>query len=161
MSADDGTKIENSLTSPTRRRTLLWKCNIRKRLRQMGEAYVDSKGIQREARNIGDKCPVTCHYECTLNFGTHERTRIHKLYWSLNNDEKKTFMFKYINRIHVKRPTKLASEPSRRSNTFCYYFALRDKHLQVCKKFYLNTLGISSKVVYNLFKKIPIGKNEK
>lgn len=159
MSADDGAKIEKSLASKTQHRTLLWKCNIRKRLRQMGESYVDSRGKQRQARNIGDICPVKCHYECSLNFNSKERIRIHKSYWSLSIEEKKAFMLKYIKRIHVKRPTTI-NKQSRRSNTFCYYFTLRDKKLQVCKIFYLNTLGISSKVVYNLFKKIPIGKNE-
>lgn len=44
-------------------------------------------------------------------------------------------------------------EDSRRSNsnTFCYYFPLNYKSLQVCKTFYLKTLGISSKVAYNVF----------
>lgn len=142
-------------TSSLTVRPELWKCNIRKRLREMGLSYIDSRGRSRKARTIGPTCPLTCHYECSLNFNNDERVQLHKYYWSLNNNEKKSFHFKYINKIHVKRKRSM-EENSRRSNTFCYYFPLNNKSLQVCKIFYLKTLCISCRVIYNLFKKIAI-----
>lgn len=138
----------------------LYEANIRKRLRQMGQPYIDVYGRPKDGRSIGESCPSTCHYECPLNFDNVERVRIHQQFWSLTKAEKDEYYLKYIVKVDPKCTSVRSrkGEPkreSRRSNTFLYYFQLNDKRLQVCQRFFLKTLGISGKMVYRVLKKRP------
>lgn len=131
----------------------LWINNLRRKLRQNGLPYLDSKGRQTEGRTIGDPCPLTCYYECSLNFDTTERIQIHRTFWSLNSKEKTEFYFNFVKQINKKRRTTKKND-SRRAYTFKYYFPLstNNKSMQVCQRFFLQTIDVSSKVVYRVLK---------
>lgn len=124
---------------------------IRKKLREMGVAYIDTKGRPKRGRTIGPPCAATCNYECTLNFNPDERIRVHQTFWQSSASEKQSFYENHVKRIATQRHYTISK--SRRTYTFIYYFPLRDRRLQVCKKFFLNTLNVCSDVVYNIFKK--------
>lgn len=125
----------------------LWKANVRKRLREMGLDYIDTKGKARPAREIREACREECVYECTLNFDSDERIRLHKEFWHLKYKEKLQFYADFVERAPVKR----AKQQSRRSCSFIYHFNLGPRRLQVCKKFFLNTIGISDTPIYHYF----------
>ena len=47
--------------------------------------------------------------------------------------------------------------PSRRKKSFSYHFVLNGKEIRVCKQYYLDTVSVSQKVIYNVHeKKNPI-----
>lgn len=125
---------------------------IRKHLRGIGAAYIDTKGEPKDGRTIGPPCVLTCNYECQMNFNPDERLRIHKDFWHSTVKDKQLFYATYVKRIPKHTQTTKA-KLSRRTYTFVYYFQLREKRLQVCQKFFLNTLNLSAKVVYRVFRK--------
>lgn len=130
----------------------LWKRNIAKKLRQMGLNYISSNGQERPARTMRESCRLGCHYECSLNFNDNAREELYKNYWQMSSDERNIFYGKYIERIGTKRPR--AGEGSRRSFSYIYHFPLREKRLQVCKKFFINTLGVSEFSIYFFYNKL-------
>lgn len=138
-------------TKKKHQRPHLYEANIRKRLRQMGESYIDTKGRPIDAKTIGPPCPLTCSNECSLNFTENDRVRVFDYYWSLTKDEKKSFFKKYVEQVKIKR--KRAKFSTKRSITFCYYFPFHEKRLKVCQVFFCNTLSISANVYYRVFKK--------
>lgn len=155
------TSPNDDRTKKKYQRPHLYEANIRKRLRQMGESYIDVYGRPKSGRLIGESCPSTCHYECTQNFDKTERVRIHKHFWSLTKIEKDDYYLKFIEKVYPKRKNVTTKKgelirESRRSNTYIYYFPLNDdKKLQVCQRFFLKTLGISGKMVYRVMKMRP------
>lgn len=153
VSTNDGTPIDTSKKQQLKPHTNLWDRNIRKQLRQMGESYIDSRGRPKDGRTIGPSCPTKCHYECSLNFDDSERARVFKYFWSLTAAEKNEFYTTFIVIINVKRKRKTTKDATKRTSTFCYYLPFRDRRLQVCQVFFRNTLGISTKMIYRVFKK--------
>lgn len=118
----------------------------------MGMEYVSEDGKMRAGRAIGAPCHISCWCECTKNFDTDERLRIHRNFWNLTKNEKHDFYGKFVERGQIKR--KRVKEGSRRECSFQYYFQLGDRRLQVCQKFFRNTLGIRDGMVYRYFRKV-------
>ena len=56
-------------------------------------------------------------------------------------------------KCYEKERTRTKTENSRRTNSLSYFFNLSGAEFKVCKSFYLGTLGISLKTVYNARKK--------
>lgn len=111
----------------------------------MGLTYIDTKGNERPAKRIREPCSG-CIYNCTVNFDTNERTRLHQHYWSLGKEQKKLFFDTFIDRVAKKRC--YVKHESRRTWSFIYNFpTLHDVRQQVCKKFFLNTLGIGTGIL--------------
>lgn len=127
------------------------RAEIRKHLRRIGAAYIDTKGEPKGGRAVGATCPITCYYACQINFDVADRLRIHKQYWQSTAEDKQTFYATYVNRIPKHVQTTKAK--SRRTFTFVYYFQLGEKRFQVCQKFFLNTLNVCGRVVYRAFNK--------
>lgn len=113
--------------------------------------YMDKNGITRKGRAMRPPCSTTCPYYCRLNFDADERLKIFSNFWLLKNDEKKKFYIEFIDQIKPKRRYTIHKNNSRRSRSFIYYLLLDNVKLQVCKVFFLNTLGISSAPLYRLF----------
>lgn len=143
--------IPESSSKKSYARPDLWQCNISKKLREMGMNYISQDGKERAAREIRESCPESCMYECQLNFDSEERKIIHQTFWSLNKLKKHEYYDCYVERAIPKR--KRVKHGSRRSCSFRYFFPLNDRRLQVCQKFFMNTLGISTNSVYWYFKK--------
>lgn len=118
----------------------------------MGMDYVSDNGVERAGRSIGQPCNDKCYCECKKNFDKYEREKIHKTFWQLTKAEKHDFYGKYVERVKIKR--KRVKIGSKRECSFQYFFPLDDKRLQVCQKFFRNTLGIRDGIVYRYFRKL-------
>lgn len=94
----------------------------------------------------GEKCKRTCK-----KFNNTERTAIFQRFWSLSDNEKRYFISQFVKRSEIKRKIEGFS---RRSYTYQYFFERNNARHQVCKKFFLNTLNISSARVYYFFENI-------
>lgn len=128
-----------------------WKSNIRKQKYQAGKEYISRRGKLVQAKKVVNKkdCMNNCKFNCAKLISDQQRLDILKCYYSLDQNGKLCFLIKTTERNLTKRPKQ---EVSRRSFTFTYYFDVHDNRFQVCKNFYLGTLNISQKPVYNVHK---------
>lgn len=149
---DPNLKMPKKTKGKSYARCHLWQVNISRKLREMGMNYIGQDGKERGARTVREPgCPETCSYECQKNFDSDERQNINRYFWSLNKHKKHEYYDQYVERVEPKR--RRVTRPSRRGCTFRYFFALHDLRLQVCQKFFMNTLCISTSSVYWYFKK--------
>lgn len=125
--------------------------HLNKHLREMGLSYLRKDGTERSDRAPKPACRPQCIYECSMNFNSLERLRIHKQFWSLTHDQKKTFYRKLVERIPRKRVR--VKHESKRTYTYLYHFELNSgKRLQVCTVFFLRTLDISNNTLIRFYK---------
>ncbi|XP_013192309.1 uncharacterized protein LOC106136332 [Amyelois transitella] len=133
-----------------------WACNVRKLKHQRGEAYISRRGKyvpERRVRNMKD-CLQSCKYKCNEKICDIDREHIFKAFYSLNANEKKHFLLNTTERNYVKH--KMGETNHRRKYSFKYFFLVRAVRYTVCKNFYLGTLAISQKPIYN----VHLGKSE-
>jgi len=85
-----------------------------------------------------------CTFKCSLNFFISNIEDIHSLYYTLSRKDKLGYLINYSERIEC-----LKSKKNR--YFFRYYFPKYDlTKIRVCKVFFLNSLSINQKVVYNV-----------
>ena len=89
------------LSRKKKRRPENWKRNISKNKRQAGESYIDTKSNMVPAKQIQPSCKHTCFYLCSKQFTEADRNYIFKKFWSLSDDEKKNFYFKFVKRVPI------------------------------------------------------------
>ena len=124
-----------------------WKANKRKRRREQGQSYIDTKGRERPSREIKSKKDCTkCRFQCCINISENEREEIFRKFWTLSAGEKAQFYSKTTTFAHKKR-TRTTSRKSRKEYSFKYFFFVHDQRIRVCKDYYLQTLDISQKRV--------------
>ncbi|XP_049700256.2 uncharacterized protein LOC126055382 [Helicoverpa armigera] len=127
-----------------------WACNVRKLKHQRGEAYISRRGKfvpERQIRNTKD-CVKNCKFKCNEKVSDDDREHIFKAFYSLNAHEKKYFLLNTTERSYIKH-NKMANN-HKRKYTFKYFFHVKSDRHTVCKNFYLGTLAISQKPVYNV-----------
>lgn len=127
-----------------------WACNVRKLKHQRGEAYINRRGKlvpERRIRNTKD-CVRNCKFKCNEKITDEDREHIFKAFYSLNANEKKYFILNTSERTYIKHYK--APNNHKRKYTFKYFFLVKSDRHTVCKNFYLGTLAISQKPVYNV-----------
>ncbi|XP_026752619.2 uncharacterized protein LOC113512869 [Galleria mellonella] len=133
-----------------------WACNIRKMKHQRGEAYISRRGKyvpERRVKNTKD-CLKTCKYKCNEKINNTDREHIFRAFYSLNANEKRHFLLNTTERNHARH--KIMDGQHKRKYSFKYFFLVRAVRYTVCKNFYLGTLAISQKPVYN----VHLGKSD-
>ncbi|KAM3958784.1 uncharacterized protein ACR2FA_007190 [Aphomia sociella] len=133
-----------------------WACNVRKMKHQRGEAYISRRGKyvpERRVRNTKD-CLKTCKYKCNEKINDTDREHIFRAFYSLNANEKRHFLLNTTERNHARH--KIMDGHHKRNYSFKYFFLVRAVRYTVCKNFYLGTLAISQKPVYN----VHLGKSD-
>ena len=93
-------------------------------------------------------CKEKCKYKCSTKINDEERNRIFVDFYDNRNKDRQ---YDYI--AETTKREKINATRSKRQCSFKYQFILEDEPLQVCKEFYLGTLSISQKVVYNVHDK--------
>ncbi|KAJ0176291.1 hypothetical protein K1T71_008465 [Dendrolimus kikuchii] len=134
----------------------MWACNVRKQKHQKGEAYISRRGKyvpERKVKTTKD-CLNTCKYKCNEHITDSDREHLFKAFYSLSTNEKKHFLLNTTERNSIK-PGKVTSN-HKRKYSFKYFFLVRAVKYTVCKNFYLGTLSISQKPVYN----VHMGKSD-
>lgn len=106
-------------------------------------------------------CKDTCKRRCTQHISEDRRKSIYKEYWSLSWVDQRKFLLKMCTWKPVKRRRTLA-EISRRKVTFYYKLTNdRGRRIDVCKVFFLATLGYSKNndsIVFTLFHNLKSGQ---
>lgn len=136
------------------RNPFLWQSNIRKRLRQTGQEYINVNGIVQPERKMRGTCMATCMFQCYAKFDDVDRHELHQQFWRLADADKYSFYERYTMRKGTARSRKKDGE-SRRQFSYLYFFENSDgERLQVCQKFFVLTLDISKGRIYRYFAQI-------
>jgi len=155
ISPDDN---NNKQGKKRKRNPSVWKANVRRKLCQSGKEYVSRRGKTIPAKTIKTRkdCSSSCKFGCTKKISAEERQNIFEDFYKLSQNEKYHFYGRTTEKIDKLRCVKKGS-PSHRHCTFHYFlFVGNDKH-RICKDFYLGTLDVSQKPIYNFHeKKNPI-----
>ena len=127
-----------------------WKKNTRKHDKNHGNAYVSSRGKLVFAKKVKHGCNI-CKKECQMKINNECRQKIFKSFWELGDvDSQREFISRTVRQVECKRSKK----NSRKQSSFSYSFFIDKIQIDVCKKFYLDTLDIGQALVYGALKKV-------
>ena len=94
---------------------------------------------------VWQPCKSSCKRGCVEKIDSNQRTKIWQDYQTLTYNQKRQMIFRHVSRIPTQRHSKGEHE-SRRDNTFLYKLTNANGiEQQVCKSFFLNTLGYNIK----------------
>ena len=134
------------LTRKRKRDPSHWKRNVAKIKRQAGENYTSTRtGKSVPGRVIKDlKDCNKCKFKCCKKISAEERLNLHKMFWSLDDENKAHFYSEYTEREEKKR---CRGTTNAKPKTFSFKYFLRSGNSavkeRVCKTFFLSTLDIS------------------
>lgn len=117
--------------------------NVRKKLRNSGQSYVNNKKKTMPARKMRPPCNAKCRLKCTTKISYDIRKQIHTNFWKLSDLSKQR---SYI----VGHTAKIArSHHSKQLKSQNLAYIMTDEKIKVCKTMFINTLGISDRYVYS------------
>lgn len=126
------------------RRESLWKRNERQRKRNSGEKYTDRKGKFHE-KKILRMYDHSCRFKCNEHIDEEKRKQIFTEFWGLQNyNLQSSFLNSAIKVSRVK------TQGTKKKEVSATYELVE---FRVCREFFLKTLDVSSKRVYNIFLK--------
>ena len=137
------------------------KQKLSKRLRNLGQEYISSKGKTVESRRMKRRCKEdSCKKLGRLCSAMEDsqRCQIFNSYYALGDiNRQREFILHHTEVTDTKQKTS-KSEVSRRQKTIRYFFTKDNVRIPVCKTFFINTLDISDRVVRTALEKTsPLG----
>lgn len=131
------------------------KCSLKDKLREYhalrfgGKEYVNFKGQVRPSRKMKEPCE-NCQKACTEHITEEQRQNLFDYFWDPNKDwtDKKKYVLSCTesrpvvnSRIRMKRSR--AATRFNKPQRFTYFFEVDGKKVSVCRKYFVNTLGLS------------------
>lgn len=137
-------------SNPGRKRILNkdnWKCNLTKRLINLGKEYVNKKGQKFPQKQMKHGCSsYTCLRNCRQCITYNEREALFKAFWNMGDHNMQVeYVSRFVRRVPKKQIIVTAERemPSRRKWSYEYYLLLPSrKKIRVCKKIFLDTFSI-------------------
>ena len=86
-----------------------------------------------------------CKFKCSTKINDTEQNAIHSEFYSMTAHEKRLFI---LNSSVVNESKRTKSDSPKRKQSFSYFFSLESEKIRVCKKFFLEVLDVSQKMVY-------------
>jgi len=155
---EDTSPVDKSIITNTRKRLIHkenWQKNIKKQLKNSGKEYVGANDKVKAAKIMKMPCNEKCRLKCTNKLKIDDRAIIHNNYWKLADiNKQREFIIRHMSTINPKYRSKL---PTNRSLNYSYNFTVNDEKIKVCKTMFMNTLGISSRVIFTTTQKIYDG----
>jgi len=119
----------------------MWKQNIRKRMRNSGQAYTAFSGKPVDRRQLKMHTCGQCSNHCNERLPKELREEIFSKYWGMNDySRQRDFICNHV----LKKKT---SNAARRSANFAYFFTVGQQQIQVCKQVFLATLNVGERTV--------------
>lgn len=136
-----------------RRDPSTWKSVMRKRLYQEGKEHCNTSQQRVPAKNIktSKNCKFSCKFNCSKKITDSEREKCFEQYYHLEQDRKYDYLA-MTTECQKKERQRIdnGDHDSRRKNSFKYFLEVEGEKIRVCKPFFLGTLSISQKTVYNV-----------
>ena len=129
-----------------------------------------NKLVPAKSEKTTKDCSSTCRFNCANFFDMQAREVVFNEYYRFQQMEKHQFVLNTAWYGDTKRKTlnnsdqiesSIITTNSRRAKSFKYFFEMNEEKIRVCKPFYLGTLSVSQKVVYNAHKKCVISEDRK
>lgn len=153
-------------TSPKRSRRSKpesWKRNRRKHAKNTGKMYVSSSGKIMEAKQMKPSCGTTCRMQCSSKITESSRLKNFELYYQLADIAKqRKFLYEHTQSYEPRRKRPVQNLRKVRALQRFYYLDLMRStddsadeevaKVQVCRKMFLNTFGISSQMIDTLYR---------
>ncbi|GFR83941.1 Lish domain-containing [Elysia marginata] len=144
--------IRQATPQKRQRNPELWKKNVRKRARQMGQAYVTDTGREVPARKIREGCGSSCRLGCQEKFDQASREDLFQTFWGLEDKgQQRLYIARHVIKCDIARKRVEASD--RRGFTLKYYFYNGKELSQVCRKFFVETLDVGRDFIYGTLEK--------
>lgn len=131
-----------------------WKDNKRKRAVNLGEEYLNRKGKHVPRKTIKPGCGAKCRLRCHERIGREQRDNTFHFFWRTGSLDKRRM---YVCQNVDKKAKKTGPDSSRRSKSLAYHLTIEGSKIHVCKKYFLDTLGISERFVSTAFLKLDDG----
>ena len=130
----------------------MWKKSKTKALTVSGKEHTNWKGKIIPAKSIKNtKDCSKCSLKCSLNIDQDCRQSIFDAYYNLTTVEQRYFILNTTCCNPVNRRTTKNAQENVKNNSFSFFFDKGNNiRVQVCKTFYLDTLSVSQKKVYNV-----------
>lgn len=131
------------------------KKNIAQALRVKGQAYISPKNKTTiPAKVVKPRCRGKCKGKECATIEDNQRDKIFNAFYSSNNlHQQREFIVRHIAQEDIQRK-KTGSDISRRTKTLKYKLPTANGPVNVCKTMFLNTLGISEKMVRTALSKV-------
>lgn len=116
----------------------------------------EKKRMKLEKMGVKPGCNDTCSKKCTSSFDESERKRINEIYQSLSHEAQGLYVKSLVAAKEVNR--RIRESQQLRKHTYEYFLDISDKKKEVCKTFFLTTLGYNKnndKRVLNILSKPP------
>lgn len=141
-------------TRKRKRNAASWKSNICKKLKNSGKAYVSLRSNKkRMEKSMGATC--SCKKKCYEKISTPLRKKIFDQYWESGDHEKQWgWILRHVSANCIKKMQ--LERKSNRTQTLTYKLPIDDEMTTdaiVCKKMFIQILGIAEKVVYTAIEK--------
>ena len=124
-----------------------WIVSKRQKAVQSGKEHINNKGKRIPAKKIISKkdCTAKCKFDCFSKINKETQENIFLQFYKLDNSAKHAF----IAQTTVCSST-AAEETTRKKFNYSYYLLKDESSFRLCKSFYLSTLAVSQKMVYNV-----------
>ncbi|XP_039282015.1 uncharacterized protein LOC120350888 [Nilaparvata lugens] len=109
---------------------------------------VEKNNELKNKHKVREGCLESCRLQCRKNISEEDRVNINSQFWDLAYAERKSFVLNMCERLSVKRRTSGCDieERESRKNTYKYFLKNSEGQTkQVCKSFFLTTLGYEKK----------------
>ena len=126
-----------------------WQITKRKKAHESGQEYRNHKGklIAVKKVQIKKDCKNSCKFNCAQKIEKEIQDLIFEEFYKLDTNGKHSF----IAQTSVCSSTR--KEESRKKCSYTYFLMKGAESFRVCKSFYLATLAVSQKMVYNVHQK--------
>ncbi|XP_026724763.1 uncharacterized protein LOC113491796 [Trichoplusia ni] len=131
----------------------IWKINAERIKRNLGLQFINRAGTVRKAKQLKPPCKETCAKRCWESLTENDRIQLFTEFWGLGDPKLQLqYLSDNIEKLEKKR-LRGKTETSRRKWTYCYYFSLNERRLNVCKMMFVNTLIISDSLLKTTIRK--------
>ena len=125
-----------------------WKITKRRKAHESGQEYTNHKGKLIAAKTIKVKkdCMNSCKFNCAQHIEKESQEMIFTEFYKLDTNGKHSFIAQTSVCSSVS-----GNKESRKKSSYSYFLMKGEKSFRVCKSFYLSTLAVSQKMVYNVY----------
>ena len=147
-------QVKKILSRKRKRNTSEWLVTKRKEANERGNSYVNNEKKLIPEKEVKPPCQKECKFSCTKTINEDLRKNIFDGFYSLAREGKQMFISQSVECTNVARRTTKDDEGdlkvSKKKTSYSYSLTVNEERVKVCKVFYLGTLGISQKIVYNV-----------
>ncbi|CAK1548721.1 unnamed protein product [Leptosia nina] len=97
-----------------------------------------------------------CRYKCIKRISQQQRRILFDKFWTMTKDAQRNFL---NNHVYLINPLKHFKKGTRRKLNHSFYLPVLDQRIQVCKKFFINTLSILMVDIDKYFNNVKVLEN--